>query len=63
MNRFLTAAAALVLCTATFAQNPILQRRYGTPYEIPPFEKLTIDYYREAMIKGMEHSQQFEFQP
>ncbi len=37
-----------------FAQNPILDKKYGTPYEIPPFEKLTIDNYREAMLKGME---------
>lgn len=38
----------------TFAQNPILGEKYGTPYEIPPFEKLTIDNYREGMLKGME---------
>ena len=47
-------AAALVLSTAASAQNPLLQRRYGTPYEIPPFEKITIDNYREAMLKGLE---------
>ncbi|MBQ0149726.1 MAG: M3 family metallopeptidase [Bacteroidales bacterium] len=47
-------AAAMVLSTAASAQNPLLQRRYGTPYEIPPFEKITIDNYREAMLKGLE---------
>ena len=36
------------------AQNPFLQKRYKTPYEIPPFEILTIDNYREGMLKGME---------
>ncbi len=36
------------------AQNPFLERRFGTPYEIPPFEKITMDHYREAMRKGME---------
>ena len=48
-----TALLLAFVCTAT-AQNPFLQRRYGTPYEIPPFEKLTMDNYREGMIKGME---------
>ena len=45
-------ALASTLCAT--AQNPFLQKRYGTPYEIPPFEKLTMDNYREGMIKGME---------
>jgi peptidyl-dipeptidase Dcp len=36
------------------AQNPFLQRRYGTPYEIPPFEKITMEHFRDGMIKGME---------
>ena len=48
-----TALLLAFVCTAT-AQNPFLQRRYGTPYEIPPFEKFTMDNYREGMIKGME---------
>lgn len=48
------AAAMALLCTAANAQNPILQKRYGTPYEIPPFGILTIDNYREAMLKGMD---------
>ena len=38
------------------AQNPLLQKRYKTPYEIPPFEILTIDHFREAMLKGMEEN-------
>ena len=45
-------------CTAVLAQNPLLQKRYGTPHEIPPFGKITIDNYREAMIKGMEADMQ-----
>ena len=36
------------------AQNPFLQKRYKTPYEIPPFEVFTINDYREGMYKGME---------
>ena len=55
MKKSILLAVALTLfCTAALAQNPLLQRRYGTPYEIPPFEKITVDNYREAMLKGME---------
>ena len=43
-----------VCWSQTAAQNPFLQKRYKTPYEIPPFEILTIDNYREGMLKGME---------
>lgn len=55
MKRTIIIAAALALAfTSSTAQNPFLQKRYGTPYEIPPFEKFTIDDYREGMVKGME---------
>ena len=35
------------------AQNPFLQKRYKTPYEIPPFEIFTIDNYREGDRKSV----------
>lgn len=44
----------LAVAGLAFAQNPILDKKYGTPYEIPPFEKLTIENYREAMLKGLD---------
>ena len=49
-------AAAVILSAALYAegQNPLLEKRYKTPYEIPPFEVFTIDNYREGMLKGME---------
>ena len=50
----LIAALALALWSPADAQNPLLQKRYKTPYEIPPFEILTIDNFREGMLKGME---------
>ncbi|MCQ2147578.1 MAG: M3 family metallopeptidase, partial [Bacteroidales bacterium] len=50
----IAAALAMTLCGTAMAQNPLLQRRYGTPYEIPPFEKITVDNYREAMLIGIE---------
>ncbi len=49
----IVALAAAAWCPVD-AQNPFLQKRYKTPYEIPPFEILTIDNYREGMLKGME---------
>jgi len=54
----LTTALAMTVASTVFAQNPLLQRRYGTPYEIPPFEKLTIDNYREGMLVGIEEERQ-----
>ena len=50
----LIAALAMALWSPADAQNPLLQKRYKTPYEIPPFEILTIDNFREGMLKGME---------
>ena len=50
----LIAALALAVWSPAGAQNPFLQKRYKTPYEIPPFEVFTIDNYREGMLKGME---------
>lgn len=53
-KNFMISAALTLACTAALAQNPLLQRTYGTPYDIPPFEKLTVEDYREGMLKGME---------
>lgn len=62
MKKTLLIAALAVACANPCdAQNPLLQKRYKTPYEIPPFEILTIDNYREAMLKGMEvHKQEIQ---
>jgi peptidyl-dipeptidase Dcp len=54
----LTAVLALAFLSPAGAQNPLLQKRYKTPYEIPPFEVLTIDNFREGMLKGMEQHKQ-----
>ena len=35
------------------AGNPLMSK-FTTPYEIAPFDKITIDNYREAILKGME---------
>lgn len=52
------AAALTLACITSGAQNPFLQKRYNTPHEIPPFEKFTMDNYREGMLKGMEAEKQ-----
>lgn len=54
MKKILVSAMVFAMTCNAFAQNPFLERRFGTPYEIPPFEKITMDHYREGMMKGME---------
>jgi len=54
MKRNFATLILAIMSTAAIAQNPILDKRYGTPYEIPPFEKLTIDAYRQGMLEGMK---------
>ena len=57
MKKFLFVTAFTLAMGGTgMAQNvnPFLQEKYGTPYEIAPFEKISIDNYREAFLKGME---------
>lgn len=34
--------------------NPFFAEKYNTPYEIPPFNKITIAHIREAMLRGIE---------
>lgn len=59
MKRLVFTAALVIAASVTaVAQNPFLQRRYGTPYEIPPFEKFTMNDYREGMLKGIEEEKQ-----
>lgn len=37
----------------TGSANPFFSE-YSTPYEVPPFDKVTVQDYREAMLKGIE---------
>ena len=55
-------AAALCLSVTAYAQdtdkkevstNPFFIE-YSTPYGVPPFEKITVNDYREAVLKGIE---------
>lgn len=59
MKKTIAFAMSVMLTAATLsAQNPFLQKRYGTPYEIPPFEKFIVDNYREGMLLGMQQHKQ-----
>ena len=53
-HSFLLTLTLAMSSLVSMAQNPFLQRIYGTPYEIPPFEKFTVADYREGILKGME---------
>ena len=35
-------------------ENPFLNEKYGTPFEVPPFEKIKAEYYMPAYLKGIE---------
>jgi peptidyl-dipeptidase Dcp len=55
----LLAATSLALCTSCtdkkekVSTNPIMQE-YDTPFQIPPFEKITVNDMREAFMKGID---------
>ena len=35
-------------------ENPFLNEKYGTPFEVPPFEKIKAEHYKPAYLKGIE---------
>ena len=43
----------LTSCTEKERVNPFFET-WKSPYELPPFEEITVSDYREAMLKGME---------
>ena len=54
MTTAVVAAIGLSSCTKTQEHvNPLLSE-FDTPYGIAPFSEITIDDFREAMLKGME---------
>ena len=54
-RQLLVAALAVALSSNMMAQvsNPLLNE-FDTPFQIAPFEKITIDNYREAILKGLD---------
>ena len=55
-KKALTLMATAFAITAS-AQNPFMEKKFGTPYEIPPFERLTVDHYRGAMQHGFKQQE------
>jgi len=52
----------LIMCISACTKqeervNPFFEA-WEAPYEIPPFDKITIEDYREAMLKGIEENKQ-----
>ena len=38
--------------------NPFYNRTYGTPHEVPPFDKIRFEHYEEAMLEGMRRERE-----
>lgn len=66
LSKQLSVAALLCAALSVYGQdattdgghvNPFLTE-FTTPYGVPPFEKITIDDYREAYLKGMEEQKE-----
>ncbi|MCQ2238186.1 MAG: M3 family metallopeptidase [Bacteroidaceae bacterium] len=49
-------ALSMVACGSDVKEhlNPFFQDSYGTINEVPPFEQITMNDYKEAMLKGIE---------
>ena len=50
----LFAAMSVALCSCDCTTKNPLFAEFDTPYGIAPFESITIDHYREAILQGME---------
>ena len=46
-------AIAACGCGSSKSDNPLFNE-FNTPYGIAPFSEITIDHYREGMLRGME---------
>ena len=57
-NQILAAAVAVVACScgSQKSDNPLFNE-FTAPHGIAPFSEITIDHYREGMLRGMEEQQ------
>ncbi len=54
---FLTAIVLILLSSCkqkVMNENPFLNEKYNTPFEVPPFDKIKAAHYMPAFLKGME---------
>lgn len=47
----LSASVILGACTQK-NENPFLNKKYGTPFEVPPFDKIKSEHYMPAFLQG-----------
>ena len=54
-NQMLAAAVAVALCGCAEQKpaNPLFSD-FTAPFGIAPFEEITVDHFREGMLKGLE---------
>ncbi|MCX8464164.1 M3 family metallopeptidase [Bacteroides fragilis] len=53
MAAVMTACGTSAQKAATDAGNPFLAE-YSTPFGVPPFDRIKVEHYKEAFLKGME---------
>jgi len=51
---FVTAIAMTGCIQKELNENPFLNESYGTPFEVPPFEKIKAAHYMPAYLQGIE---------
>jgi peptidyl-dipeptidase Dcp len=56
MRTTITCLLIVFAMSACEKQNPLLGK-WDNPYEVPPFDKITVADYREAFIKGMKEQE------
>ena len=39
-------------------ENPFFSKKYNTPYETPPFDKVLFEHYEPAMLEGMRQEKE-----
>lgn len=58
MKNILLLIAAIAILNGcknkTMNENPFLNEKYGTPFEVPPFEKIRAEHFKPAYLKGFE---------
>lgn len=55
------AAMALIMPVLAKAQsndgNPFFEKKWNTPYEVPPFDKIKVEHFKPAFMEGMKQHQ------
>lgn len=57
MKKLFMSAIIGIAAMGASAQNPFFEV-WNTPFQVPPFDKIKVEHYKPAMIKGMEIQKQ-----